>query len=92
MTAGYWKGRRNEYYVERLLRRMGYKYIIRSQASRGPADIIASNGQEILFVQVKEHKSITEEERVRLVEWAYAFKAIPALAFKKKRRWRLELL
>ena len=88
----YWKGRRNEYYVERLLKRMGYKYIIRSAASRGPGDLLASNGEEIIYVQVKKHKSITEEERVRLVEWAYAFKAIPALAYKKRRRWQLELL
>ena len=78
--------------MERLLRKMGYKYIIRSAASRGPGDILASNGEEILYVQVKERGNISEEERIKLVEWAYAFHAIPAIAFKRKRRWRLELL
>ena len=91
MTA-YWKGKRNEYYVERLLKRFGYRYIIKSQGSRGPGDILASNGEEILYVQVKEHKNLSDEERIRLTEWAYAFHAIPAIAFKRKRRWRLELL
>ena len=91
MTA-YWKGRWNEYYVERLLRGMGYRYVIRSHASRGPGDLLASNGEEIMYVQVKEHGNISDKERVRLVEWASAFHAIPALAYKRKRRWRIELL
>ena len=91
MTA-YWKGRWNEYYVERLLRGMGYRYVIRSHASQGPGDLLVSNGKEIMYVQVKEHGNISDKERVRLVEWASAFHAIPALAYKRKRRWRIELL
>ena len=83
------KGRLAEYYVKRLLEKRGYSYIIRSHASLTPIDILASNGNEILAVQVKQGGYISQEERNGLVEWAGKFKADPFFARKAKGRWVL---
>lgn len=69
---------------------MGFSFIIRSTASHGPIDLIASNGWEVIAVQVKTRGYLSEDERRNLIEWANHFKAKPMLAFKKKGRWIIE--
>jgi len=81
------KGRLAEYYVKRLLERQGYPYIIRSHASLTPIDILASNGNEIVAVQVKQGGYISQEEKKRLIEWAGLFRASPRVARKERGRW-----
>jgi len=81
------KGRLAEYYVKRLLERQGYAYIIRSHASLTPVDILASNGNEIVAVQVKQGGYISRGERNRLMDWASKFKATPCIALKRRGHW-----
>ena len=81
------KGRLAECYVKRLLERRGYSYIIRSHASLTPIDILASNGNEIVAVQVKQGGYISREERDGLIEWAGKFKASAHVARKERGRW-----
>jgi len=90
MPSSYEKGRSSEYYVKVLLESMGYSWIIRSAASHGPIDLLASNSQEIIGCQVKTRGYLSEDERRNLIEWSTRFKAKPMLAFKKRGRWRLE--
>jgi len=87
MTTTVAKGRLAEYYVKRLLERRAYSYIIRSHASHTPIDILASNGTEIVAVQVKQGGYISQEEKSSLIEWAGKFKAIPCFARKERGRW-----
>ncbi|MCP8309708.1 MAG: restriction endonuclease [archaeon] len=89
MPSSYEKGRSSEYYVKLILESMGYSFIIRSAASHTPIDLLASNGSEIIAVQVKARKYLSEDERRNLIEWASRFKAKPMLAYKKKGRWKL---
>jgi len=69
---------------------MGYEKIIRSAASHGPIDLLASNGQEVIAVQVKTRGYLCEDERRNLIEWASCFTAKPMLAYKKRGRWIIE--
>ena len=84
------KGRLAECYVKRLLEKQGYTYIIRSHASRTQIDLIASNGTQILAIQVKKGGYVSQVERNNLSEWALAFKAKPCLSVKHRGRWVLE--
>ena len=81
------KGRMAESYVKRLLERQGYCYVIRSHASLTPIDILASNGTEIVAVQVKQGGYVSQEARQKLVEWAVRFRAKPCVALKQRGRW-----
>ena len=87
MTTTVAKGRLAEYHIKRMLERQGYGYIIRSHASLTPVDILASNGNEIVAVQVKQGGYISQGETEGLVEWADRFRAIPCIARKQKGRW-----
>ena len=87
MSSSVAKGRLAEYYVKRLLERHGYSYIIRSHASLTPIDILASDGNEIVAVQVKQGGYLSQEEKNGLIEWAGKFKASPCFARKKRGRW-----
>ncbi len=89
MNTSVAKGRLAEYYVKRLLENQGYHYIIRSHASLTPIDMLASNGNEIVAVQVKQGGYISRGERERLIEWATMFHATPCLAKKLRRRWAI---
>jgi len=51
--------------------------------------MLASNGNEIVAVQVKQGGYISQEERNNLVEWAAQFNAVPFVARKKRRRWAI---
>ena len=90
MPSSYEKGRSSEYYVKMILESMGYSFIIRSAASHGPIDLLASNGREIIAVQVKTRGYLCEDERKNLIEWSTHFKAGPFMAFKKRGRWVIE--
>ncbi|MGQ9470060.1 MAG: hypothetical protein ACUVTD_09655 [Nitrososphaerales archaeon] len=68
---------------------MSYKWIIHSSASHTPIDLLASNGSEVIAVQVKTRGYLDEDERDRLIEWSIHFKAKPMLAFKRRGRWVL---
>jgi len=81
------KGRLAEYCVKRLLERQGYSYIIRSHGSRTPIDLIASDGNSVIAVQVKQGGYISRGERNGLIEWASKFKATPCVALKQRGRW-----
>jgi Holliday junction resolvase len=83
------KGKLAEYYVQRLLARKGYGYIIKSNASRTPIDLIASNGTEIVAVQCKQGGYISREGKDHLIEWAAKFNAKPCLARKQRGRWAI---
>jgi len=87
MPSSYERGRSSEYYVKMLLESMGYLFIIRSAASHTPIDLLASNGSEIIAVQVKTRGYLNENERRNLTKWASCLKAKPMLALKKKGRW-----
>ncbi|MCP8316014.1 MAG: restriction endonuclease [archaeon] len=90
MPSSYEKGRSAEYHVKKLLEEMGYSWIIRSSRSLTPIDLLASNGSEVIAVQVKARKYLSEDERRSLIEWSIRFKAKPMLAFKRRGRWKLE--
>ena len=55
-----------EYHVKRILERLGYVHIIRSFASLSPIDLIASNGSEVIAVQVKQGGYLSMEGRLAL--------------------------
>lgn len=86
------KGRLAEYYVKRLLEQQGYTYIIRSYASLTPIDLLASDGKQVVAVQVKQGGYISRGERNNLVEWAGKFKAAPLVARKHSGRWELNMI
>jgi Holliday junction resolvase len=70
---------------------LGFAYSIRSFASKGPIDILASNGIDAIAIQVKSAKKgsyLTAEERMELVQWSRAFNARPIVASKKKGKWQ----
>ena len=58
MTTPYAIGRRSEYYVRQMLRKMGATIVIRSAGSHSQADLIAifPDKGEIWLVQVKQSK------------------------------------
>jgi len=90
MPNSYEKGRSSEYYVKLILESMGYLFIIRSAASHTPIDLLASNGSEIIAVQVKTRGYLSKNEKDRLIEWSNQFKARPFISFKRRGRWQLE--
>ena len=92
MESLYVKSRNAEYYVKRLLETMGYRWILRSDASHTPIDLLASDGNVIIAVQCKVRGYLNQEDRKMLVEWAERSKAKPMLAGKKGGRWRLDAL
>ena len=81
-----------EKHVRGMLRAKGYTKVILSDASRTPIDMLASNGINVLAVQVKQGGQFAESDRLQLVEWAGCFKAKPCLAHKVHGRWMLEQL
>ena len=81
------KGDQSEAYVTHILKKKGYVHVIRSLGSLTPIDIIASNGAEILAVQVKQRNYLTSKSGADLIEWAAKFNATPYLAYKSHRRW-----
>jgi Holliday junction resolvase len=83
------RGDYSEAYVKRLLERRGYSYILRSLGSLTPIDMIASNGLEVLAVQVKQKNYLPRESKQALIEWASHFNARPCLAYKSRGRWVL---
>jgi len=87
--TSYMKGRDAEHRIIQKLAVEGFRFIIRSAASRGPIDVLASNGKEILAIQVKKNGYLNVEEKTRLVQWANVFNAKPMIAKKQKGRWRL---
>ena len=81
------KGDQSEAYVTRMVKKMGYAHVIRSLRSLTPIDIIASNGTDIMAVQVKQRNYLSEEAKIDFLEWARKFNASPYLAYKNRRRW-----
>jgi Holliday junction resolvase len=81
------RGRMAEYYVKRILERNGYRYIIRSFASLTPIDLIASNGADVIAVQVKVGGYMSRDAKTLLIEWAGKFHARAYLARKHRGRW-----
>ncbi|MGQ9469834.1 MAG: restriction endonuclease, partial [Nitrososphaerales archaeon] len=61
MPSSYEKGRSSEYYVKMVLERKGYRHIIRSAGSHGPIDLLASNGSEIIVIQVKQKVYLSKD-------------------------------
>ncbi|MCP8321504.1 MAG: hypothetical protein H3Z52_11290, partial [archaeon] len=55
-------------------------------------DLLASNGSEVIAVQVKTRGYLSEDERRNLIEWSIRFKARPMLACKKRGRWAIEVI
>ena len=80
------KGCLAEYKVKKRLEKEGYSYFIRSHGSRTPIDLLASDGNAIIAVQVKSGY-ISSEEKTNLIEWATKFNAIPHVARKERGRW-----
>jgi len=83
-------GRDAEYWVIRKLEAEGFKWIIRSAGSRGCIDLLASNGIEILAIQVKKRVYLNQREKRHFDEWSKVFKAQAILARKRNGRWVLE--
>jgi Holliday junction resolvase len=82
MTSNYHKGRRREYRVQAILERAGYM-TTRAASSKGPADVIAWNGQTIRFISVKSggaYASSLERERLE---------GLPVPPNASKEIWRL---
>ena len=90
--SSYRKGRALEYAVILELKKRGYRFFIRSAGSKGAIDVLASNGMEILAIQVKKNGYINEEEKQQLKAAAEAFKAKPCLIFKKNIEFQFEFL
>ena len=90
--SSYRKGRALEYAVIRKLIKEGFCFFIRSAGSKGAIDVLASNGMEILAIQVKKNGYLTEKEKTRLLKVAQAFKAKPYLAYKKAKKLQLKPL
>ncbi|MEM4275125.1 MAG: restriction endonuclease [Candidatus Nitrosocaldaceae archaeon] len=55
-NKAYLKGRTFEYKIKRYLEGKGY-YVLRSAGSKGPLDLIAIKGKEILLIQCKTYKN-----------------------------------
>lgn len=90
MKNPYKIGRNAEYAIQRILKQKGFNYQIRSAGSHGPIDILASNGLEILAIQVKKKGYLSKQELNRIKDYAKAFNAKPLLAKKHKGRWILK--
>ena len=84
------RGKNAEAEVRRRVKSLGFTYSIRSFASKGPIDILASNGFETIAIQVKSARKgshLTDEERMQLVQWSRVFNARPIVASKRKGKW-----
>lgn len=84
------RGKNAEAEVRRRVRLLGFTFSIRSFASKGPIDILASDGIETIAIQVKSARKgsrLTDEERAELVQWSRVFNARPIVASKRKGRW-----
>ena len=91
MRTPYKVGRDAEYQVAKILEKRGYEWVIRSAASHGPIDLLASNGAKVVAVQVKKSGYISPAEVSSLLEWSNRFNAEPYVARKRRGRWELEL-
>jgi len=83
-------GRDAEYRVAKILAKRGYGWVIRSAASHGPIDLLASNGAGVIAVQVKKAGYVSRADVISLVEWSNRFNAEPYVARKRRGRWRLD--
>ena len=68
-NANYRSGARLEYLLKVQLERQGF-YVTRSAGSQGAADLIAANGETVLFVQVAangaaDKKAIAKLKRIK---------------------------
>ncbi len=75
-----WLGDRGEREAERYLRRQGLKILVRSyRTSQGEVDLIARDGDQVVFVEVKTRKwgtpaeAVTAEKQRRLTMAALHF-------------------
>jgi len=90
LKTPYERGLAAEKHVRGLLRAKGYVKVILSAASRTPIDVLASNGSDVLAVQVKQGGHFSLNDRLELVEWADSFGARPCLARKRRGQWVIE--
>jgi Holliday junction resolvase len=86
------KGRYAEGAVRRKLEELGFIWTIRSYASHGPIDLLATDGKGVTWaVQVKgarRNGGYLSAENLELLKlWSGKFGAKPVLAFKKKGKW-----
>lgn len=79
----YKKGRDFEYRVKRAMEREGYT-VVRSYASRTPADLTAVKDGQAVFVQCKLHDFYHVEEWNTFVDYCANAKAIPIFATRSK--------
>jgi Holliday junction resolvase len=86
------KGKNAEAAIRKKLHSAGFTYSIRSFASKGPIDILASNGTETIAIQVKSARRgsyLNEAEKQELLHWSQIFNARPVIASKKRGKWQL---
>jgi Holliday junction resolvase len=90
--APHLKGKNAEAAIRKKLHSAGFTYSIRSFASKGPIDILASNGQETIAIQVKSARKgshLNDIEKEELLHWACIFNARPIIASKRRGKWQL---
>jgi Holliday junction resolvase len=93
MLTNYAKGRNAEYYIMDMLEsQFNCEHIIRSAGSHTPIDIIASNGNHVFAVQVKQGGYISKDDKLELIQWARAFNARAMVAVKEGSRWILKFI
>jgi Holliday junction resolvase len=87
--SNYISGRNAEYAIKRMLISKGFTFVIRSAGSHTPVDLIATDGKNIVVVQVKKGSYISKDEKALFYDWGKAFDAKPLLATKKDGHWTL---
>lgn len=63
----YLKGRKFEYDVKHRLESFGY-LVIRSSGSHSPYDLVAIRGKNVLLIQLKANKEITDRQHANFID------------------------
>lgn len=66
------KGRKSEWVVRDFLLRRGYLAVFRARASKGPADLIAFNEEEVAIVAVRTSRWPSPKDRARVLCYVFA--------------------
>jgi len=86
--TNYEKGRRFEYRVRDLFKKHGF-VVVRAAQSK-PVDLVCLKDGKSILVECKTNKrSLNSNKRKELLAMATTSKAIPVLAYRKKRKVKL---
>jgi len=90
ISSNYRRGRRLEYLARTALVAEGYT-VVRAAGSKGPADLVAMNANQVRLIQIKSpgHVQDSDREKLRAVKCPRARREIWV---RYPKEWRIEIV